>query len=103
MRCHYIKHILWVLVCSFLSLSEFLPPHGLPSFLQSKMTTTRSSVDIAMDLTEISAPRISKLSNIESKDQLIMASNGSLISAGKQRAHQLMASVPHQIDECCNI
>nr|XP_020489449.1 FERM domain-containing protein 4B isoform X2 [Labrus bergylta] len=46
---------------------------------KSKMTTTRSSVDIAVDLTEICAPRISKLS---CKDQLIMASNGSLISAG---------------------
>ncbi|KAM3621924.1 uncharacterized protein V6R79_017905 [Siganus canaliculatus] len=49
---------------------------------KSTMTTTRSSGDIAMDLTEISAPRLSKLSSIESKDQLIMASNGSLISAG---------------------
>ncbi|XP_070701253.1 FERM domain-containing protein 4B [Pempheris klunzingeri] len=49
---------------------------------KSKMTTTRSSGDIAMDLTEICAPRISKLSSMESKDQLIMASNGSLISAG---------------------
>ncbi|XP_076608815.1 FERM domain-containing protein 4B isoform X1 [Chaetodon auriga] len=49
---------------------------------KSKMTTTRSSGDIAMDLTEICAPRITKLSSIESKDQLIMASNGSLISAG---------------------
>uniref|UniRef100_A0A3P8U3A2 FERM domain containing 4B n=1 Tax=Amphiprion percula TaxID=161767 RepID=A0A3P8U3A2_AMPPE len=49
---------------------------------KSKMTTTRSSGDIAMDLTEICAPRISKLSSIGSKDQLIMASNGSLISAG---------------------
>ncbi|XP_019122851.1 FERM domain-containing protein 4B isoform X1 [Larimichthys crocea] len=49
---------------------------------KSNMTTTRSSGDIAMDLTEICAPRISKLSSIESKDQLIMASNGSLISAG---------------------
>ncbi|XP_047439151.1 FERM domain-containing protein 4B isoform X3 [Mugil cephalus] len=49
---------------------------------KAKMTTTRSSGDIAVDLTEISAPRISKLSSIESKDQLIMASNGSLISAG---------------------
>uniref|UniRef100_A0A673C362 FERM domain-containing protein 4B-like n=1 Tax=Sphaeramia orbicularis TaxID=375764 RepID=A0A673C362_9TELE len=47
-----------------------------------KMTTTRSTGDIAVDLTEICAPRISKLSSIESKDQLIMASNGSLISAG---------------------
>nr|XP_043879609.1 FERM domain-containing protein 4B-like isoform X2 [Solea senegalensis] len=49
---------------------------------KSTMTTTRSSGDIAMDLTEICAPRISKLSSIESKDPLIMASSGSLISAG---------------------
>ncbi|XP_026162674.1 FERM domain-containing protein 4B isoform X2 [Mastacembelus armatus] len=42
---------------------------------KSKMTMTRSSVDIAMDLTETYPQRISK-------DQLIMASNGSLISAG---------------------
>lgn len=52
-----------------------------------------------MDLTEICAPRISKLSSIESKDQLIMASNGSLISAGKQRVNQLMAPTPHQVDK----
>lgn len=50
-----------------------------------------------MDLTEICAPRITKLSSIESKNQLIMASNGSLISAGKMRVNQLMASVPRQI------
>ncbi|XP_056129236.1 FERM domain-containing protein 4B [Lampris incognitus] len=49
---------------------------------KSKITMTRSSGDIAVDLTETCAPRISKLSSIESKDQLIMASNGSLISAG---------------------
>uniref|UniRef100_A0AAV2M6H6 FERM domain-containing protein n=1 Tax=Knipowitschia caucasica TaxID=637954 RepID=A0AAV2M6H6_KNICA len=51
---------------------------------QSKatMTTARSTGDIAVDLTEIHAPRIAKLSKMESKDQLIMASNGSLISAG---------------------
>ncbi|XP_034440729.1 FERM domain-containing protein 4B isoform X1 [Hippoglossus hippoglossus] len=49
---------------------------------KSKMTTTRSSGDIAVDLTEICAPRITKLSSIEIKDQLIMASSGSLISAG---------------------
>ncbi|KAM4588170.1 FERM domain-containing protein 4B isoform 4-T4 [Odontesthes bonariensis] len=49
---------------------------------KSQMTTTRSSGEIAMDLTEISAPRISKLSSVNSKDPLIMASNGSLISAG---------------------
>uniref|UniRef100_A0A4W5QBN7 FERM domain containing 4B n=1 Tax=Hucho hucho TaxID=62062 RepID=A0A4W5QBN7_9TELE len=49
---------------------------------KSKVATARSLNDITMDLTEIRAPRISKLSSIESKDQLIMASNGSLISAG---------------------
>uniref|UniRef100_A0A8C9YCP3 FERM domain containing 4B n=1 Tax=Sander lucioperca TaxID=283035 RepID=A0A8C9YCP3_SANLU len=49
---------------------------------QSKVSVCLSSGDIAMDLTEICAPRISKLSSIESRDQLIMASNGSLISAG---------------------
>ena len=38
-----------------------------------------------MDLTEISAPRITKMSSMESKDRLIMASSGSLISAGKPR------------------
>lgn len=49
---------------------------------KSNMTTTRSSGDIAVDLTELSAPRISKLSSVESNDPLIMASNGSLISTG---------------------
>ncbi|KAJ3602735.1 hypothetical protein NHX12_030484, partial [Muraenolepis orangiensis] len=47
----------------------------------AKLTTTRSSGDIAMDLTEISVPRIRKISSTETRDQLIMASNGSLISA----------------------
>ncbi|XP_015815404.3 FERM domain-containing protein 4B isoform X2 [Nothobranchius furzeri] len=47
---------------------------------KANMTTSRSSGEIAVDLTEITAPRISKL--IESKDPLIMASNGSLISTG---------------------
>ncbi|XP_037535067.1 FERM domain-containing protein 4B [Nematolebias whitei] len=49
---------------------------------KSNMSTTRSSGDIAVDLTEINAQRINKLSNISSKDPLIMASNGSLISTG---------------------
>lgn len=82
-----------------LSLSLFLPLNHLLFSLQLKMTTTRSSGDIATDLTEICTSRISKLSSIESKDHLIMASNGSLISAGKQRVNQLMTSAPCQIDE----
>uniref|UniRef100_A0A674MK49 FERM domain containing 4B n=1 Tax=Takifugu rubripes TaxID=31033 RepID=A0A674MK49_TAKRU len=49
---------------------------------KSKMTTARSTGDIAMDLTEICHPQITKLSGSESKNHLIMASNGSLISAG---------------------
>lgn len=76
----------------------FSPPNLLFPHLQSKMTTTRSSGDIAVDLTEISAPRITKLSSIESKNHLIMASNGSLISTGKQTDNQIMTSVLHQID-----
>ncbi|KAG5835718.1 hypothetical protein ANANG_G00246980 [Anguilla anguilla] len=49
---------------------------------KAKVTTVRSLGDIAMDLTEVGAPRISKLGNMEVKNQLIMASNGSLVSAG---------------------
>ncbi|XP_036386974.1 FERM domain-containing protein 4B [Megalops cyprinoides] len=49
---------------------------------KAKITTARSLEDIAMDLTEVGAPRISKLGNLEVKNQLIMASNGSLVSAG---------------------
>ncbi|XP_049589709.1 FERM domain-containing protein 4B isoform X2 [Syngnathus scovelli] len=49
---------------------------------RSNMSTTRSSGDIAVDLTEISTQRISKFPGPASKDQLIMASSGSLISAG---------------------
>ncbi|CAG5984220.1 unnamed protein product [Menidia menidia] len=55
---------------------------GLARRQTSQMTTTRSSGDIAMDLTEICVPRITKISSVGSKDPLIMASNGSLISAG---------------------
>ncbi|KAJ8259755.1 hypothetical protein GJAV_G00173040 [Gymnothorax javanicus] len=49
---------------------------------KAKLTTTRSLDDIAMDLTDVGAPRISKLANLEAKNQLIMASNGSLVSSG---------------------
>uniref|UniRef100_A0A7N8YA37 FERM domain containing 4B n=1 Tax=Mastacembelus armatus TaxID=205130 RepID=A0A7N8YA37_9TELE len=59
---------------------------------KSKMTMTRSSVDIAMDLTETYPQRISK-------DQLIMASNGSLISAGKQRVKSASGSADSEVNE----
>ncbi|XP_016374473.1 FERM domain-containing protein 4B-like [Sinocyclocheilus rhinocerous] len=48
---------------------------------KAKITTARSLGDIAMDLTENGAPRNSKLVSMESKDKLIMASNGSLVSS----------------------
>lgn len=35
-----------------------------------------------MDLTEMGTPKVSKLASLEAKNQLIMASNGSLISSG---------------------
>ncbi|KAK2889457.1 hypothetical protein QQF64_028380 [Cirrhinus molitorella] len=48
---------------------------------KAKITTARSLGDIAMDLTETGAPRNSKLVSMETKDKLIMASNGSLVSS----------------------
>ncbi|XP_016146486.1 FERM domain-containing protein 4B-like [Sinocyclocheilus grahami] len=48
---------------------------------KAKITTARSLGDIAMDLTETGAPRNSKLVSMESKDKLIMTSNGSLVSS----------------------
>lgn len=98
-RCAIIKMKESLPQLSLPSLSLFLPLNHLFFPLQLKMTTTRSSGDIAMDLTEICTQRMSKLSSIESKDQLIMASNGSLISAGKHRLNHLTASVPRQIDK----
>ncbi|XP_030632989.1 FERM domain-containing protein 4B isoform X2 [Chanos chanos] len=48
---------------------------------KAKLSTTRSLGDIATDLTDTGAPRISKLANMERRDQVIMASTGSLVSA----------------------
>uniref|UniRef100_A0AAR2J4U8 FERM domain-containing protein n=1 Tax=Pygocentrus nattereri TaxID=42514 RepID=A0AAR2J4U8_PYGNA len=48
---------------------------------KAKITTARSLGDIAMDLTENGASKTSKLS-VAVKNQLIMASNGSLVSTG---------------------
>lgn len=50
--------------------------------LQAKIPSARSLDDIAMDLTEMGTPKVSKLVTLEGKNQLIMASNGSLISSG---------------------
>uniref|UniRef100_A0A3Q2XU77 FERM domain containing 4B n=1 Tax=Hippocampus comes TaxID=109280 RepID=A0A3Q2XU77_HIPCM len=51
-------------------------------YLDRKQSRVSISGDIAMDLTEISAQRMSTFPGPESKHQLIMASSGSLISAG---------------------
>lgn len=50
--------------------------------LQAKIPSARSLDDIAMDLTEMGTPKVSKLATLEVKNQFIMASNGSLISSG---------------------
>ncbi|XP_030624942.1 FERM domain-containing protein 4B [Chanos chanos] len=49
---------------------------------RAKMTAARSLGDIANDLTENGASKMSKLGNLGLKNQLIMASNGSLVSTG---------------------
>ncbi|XP_018589653.1 FERM domain-containing protein 4B isoform X4 [Scleropages formosus] len=49
---------------------------------KAKISTARSLGDIALDLTEAGAPRTSKLGVMDGKDRFIMASNGSLVSAG---------------------
>ncbi|XP_060622366.2 FERM domain-containing protein 4B isoform X1 [Anolis sagrei] len=51
---------------------------------KAKIPSARSLDDIAMDLTDIGTPKVSKLAALEAKNQLIMASNGSLISSGSQ-------------------
>ncbi|XP_053455716.1 FERM domain-containing protein 4B isoform X4 [Nycticebus coucang] len=51
---------------------------------KAKIPSARSLDDIAMDLTETGAPRVSKLVTLEAKSHFIMASNGSLISSGSQ-------------------
>ncbi|KAH1168275.1 hypothetical protein KIL84_003758 [Mauremys mutica] len=51
---------------------------------KAKIPSARSLDDIAMDLTEMGTPKVSRLVTLEAKNQLIMASNGSLISSGSQ-------------------
>lgn len=52
--------------------------------LKSQISTSKNLGDIAMDLTEIGASRVSKMVSGDSKDKLIMASNGSLASASNK-------------------
>ncbi|CAM2116611.1 FERM domain-containing protein 4B isoform X1 [Caretta caretta] len=51
---------------------------------KAKIPSARSLDDVAMDLTEMGTQKVSKLVTSEAKNQLIMASNGSLISSGSQ-------------------
>ncbi|XP_066100653.1 FERM domain-containing protein 4B isoform X5 [Saccopteryx bilineata] len=51
---------------------------------KAKIPSARSLNDIAVDLTDMGTPRTTKLVSLEAKSQLIMASNGSLISSGSQ-------------------
>ncbi|XP_048345911.1 FERM domain-containing protein 4B isoform X1 [Sphaerodactylus townsendi] len=51
---------------------------------KAKIPSVRSLDDIAMDLTEMGTPKVSKLATLEVKNPFITASNGSLISSGSQ-------------------
>lgn len=64
----------------FSSLLTF--PFSYLFYIKSKISASKNLGEIAMDLTEIGASRVSKMVSGESKNQLIMASNGSLASAG---------------------
>lgn len=68
-----------------------------------------------MDLTEMGTPKVSKLVTMEAKNQLIMASNGSLISSGnilcKYKALKysstcvltgIMSPADHKYSETCD-
>lgn len=58
-------------------------------FPQAKMSAARSLSDIAQDLTENAASKVSK-GHLGIKNQLIMASNGSLGSTGSTAADVLI-------------
>ncbi|XP_038666560.1 FERM domain-containing protein 4B-like isoform X2 [Scyliorhinus canicula] len=51
---------------------------------KAKIPSARSLSDIAMDLTDTGMPKASKLVNVDGKNPIITASNGSLISSGSQ-------------------
>ncbi|XP_067854986.1 FERM domain-containing protein 4B-like isoform X2 [Heptranchias perlo] len=51
---------------------------------KAKIPSARSLSDIAMDLTDTGMPKASKLANVDGKNPVITASNGSLISSGSQ-------------------
>ncbi|XP_072438630.1 FERM domain-containing protein 4B-like isoform X1 [Chiloscyllium punctatum] len=51
---------------------------------KAKIPSARSLSDIAVDLTDTGMPKASKLANVDGKNPIITASNGSLISSGSQ-------------------
>ncbi|XP_067907642.1 FERM domain-containing protein 4B isoform X1 [Heterodontus francisci] len=51
---------------------------------KAKIPSARSLSDIAMDLTDAGMSKASKLTNVDGKNPIITASNGSLISSGSQ-------------------
>lgn len=51
-------------------------------FFQVKLGTTRSLEEIAMDLTEHAGAKLKRLGEACPKNNLITASNGSLVSTG---------------------
>lgn len=55
---------------------------GLFFFFQAKLGSVRSLEEIAMDLTEHSGAKINRLGEACLKNNLITASNGSLVSTG---------------------
>ncbi|XP_043933836.1 FERM domain-containing protein 4B isoform X2 [Protopterus annectens] len=56
---------------------------------KAKIPSARSLGDIAMDLTELGTPKPVILPAVGTKNQLIMASNGSLISSGSQEEYEI--------------
>lgn len=56
--------------------------HSLSFFFQAKLGSVRSLEEIAMDLTEHSGAKINRLGEACLKNNLITASNGSLVSTG---------------------
>lgn len=62
-------------------------PFTIHSVFQGKLGSVRSLEDIAMNLTEHSGARINRLGEACLKNNLITASNGSLVSTGADLNH----------------
>lgn len=72
-----------VCVCVTLTLALFMLIHPFTTPLtQGKLGSVRSLEDIAMNLTEHSGAKLNRLGEASLKNNLITASNGSLVSTG---------------------